>query len=51
VIGAAHIERLRHIRDLVNQTGRYDTSHTRLLCFSGAGFNGKARSPPPRMSG
>jgi hypothetical protein len=43
VMGAAHIERLRHIRDLIGQAGRYDTSRTRLLCFSGAGFNDKAR--------
>lgn len=41
-IGIAHIERLRHIRDLIGAAGRYDTADTRLLCFSGAGFNGKA---------
>jgi uncharacterized protein len=44
VTGAAHIERLRHIRTLITAAGRYDTSRTRLLCFSGAGFNDKARS-------
>jgi AAA+ ATPase superfamily predicted ATPase len=44
VMGAAHIERLQHIRALIAQTGRYDTSRTRLLCFSGAGFNDKARA-------
>ncbi len=42
-MGIAHIDRLRHLRDLISRTGRYDTSDTRLLCFSGAGFNGKAR--------
>ncbi|NEB10954.1 ATP-binding protein [Streptomyces coelicoflavus] len=42
-MGIAHIDRLRHIRDVITRTSRYDTSHTRLLCFSGAGFNAKAR--------
>ena len=43
-MGIAHIERLRHIRDLIAQSGRYDTRRTRLLCFSGAGFNDKAHT-------
>lgn len=42
-MGIAHIDRLRHIRDVIGRTARYDTSRTRLLCFSGAGFNDKAR--------
>ncbi|MEU8398075.1 ATP-binding protein [Nonomuraea sp. NPDC048892] len=41
-MGAAHVDRLRHIHDLITRTGRYDTSQTKLICFSGAGFNGKA---------
>ncbi|MBF8187127.1 ATP-binding protein [Nonomuraea sp. K274] len=41
-MGAAHIDRLRHIRDLITRAGRYDTSHTKMICFSGAGFNDKA---------
>lgn len=41
-MGAAPIDRLRHIRDLITQAGRYDTSRTKLICFSGAGFNDKA---------
>ncbi|SFE32137.1 hypothetical protein SAMN05216251_102486 [Actinacidiphila alni] len=41
-MGAAHIERLAHIRDLITRSGRYDTGRTRLLCFSGAGFNSRA---------
>jgi uncharacterized protein len=41
-MGLAHIERLRHIRELITQAGRYDTTGTRLLCLSGAGFNDKA---------
>ncbi|ELP69879.1 AAA family ATPase [Streptomyces turgidiscabies] len=42
-MGIAHIDRLRHIRDLITQAGRYDTSGTRLICFSGADFNSTAR--------
>ncbi|BDT88001.1 AAA family ATPase [Nocardia cyriacigeorgica] len=41
-MGQAHIDRLRHIRTLIEKTGRYDTRRTRLILFSGAGFNGKA---------
>lgn len=41
-MGIAHIERLQHIRGLITQAGRYDTTGTRLLCLSGAGFNDKA---------
>ncbi|MER6089496.1 hypothetical protein [Streptomyces bluensis] len=43
-MGVAHIERLMHIRELIAQGGRYDTTGTRLLCFSGAGFNDKAHA-------
>lgn len=43
-MGAGHIERLRHIRDVIGAAGRYDTTNTRLLCFSGAGFNDNARA-------
>lgn len=38
VMGAGHVERLRNIRDLITATGRFDTTHTKLACFSGAGF-------------
>ncbi|WP_067682196.1 AAA family ATPase [Nocardia miyunensis] len=41
-MGAGHLERLGHIRDVIARNGRYDTSRTKLLCFSGAGFNRKA---------
>ncbi|WP_446225659.1 AAA family ATPase [Nocardia sp. IBHARD005] len=44
IIGAGHIERLRQVRDLITRAGRYDTSRTRLLLFSGAGFNDNARN-------
>jgi hypothetical protein len=43
-MGMAHIDRLRHIRSLVSQAGRYDTTDTRLICFSGAGFSDKAHA-------
>ncbi|WP_246574351.1 hypothetical protein [Streptomyces genisteinicus] len=43
-MGAAHIERLRHVRDLIAPAGRYDTTGTQLLCFSGAGFDDEARA-------
>ncbi|WP_377270192.1 ATP-binding protein [Peterkaempfera sp. SMS 1(5)a] len=38
VMGLGHLERLRRIRELLRSSGKYDTSGTRLLCFSGAGF-------------
>ena len=37
-MGLGHVERLRRIRGLLTASGRYDTSQTRLVCFSGAGF-------------
>lgn len=43
-MGGAHVQRLAHILDLITRAGRYDTTRTRLLCFSGAGFNPKARA-------
>lgn len=43
-MGMAHLDRLRHIRDLITRAGRYDTSGTRLICFSGADFNNKAHA-------
>ena len=38
-MGVGHLDRLRSIRELVSKGGRYDTSATRLLCFSGVGFS------------
>lgn len=43
-MGIAHIDRLRAIRDLITRGGRYDTTNTRLLCFTGADFNDKVRA-------
>jgi len=50
-MGIAHVERLQRIRDLIAASGRYDTSRTRLLCFSGAGFNDKARAAAHTLPG
>lgn len=38
VMGLNHLKRLTHTRDLVSGLKKYDTSDTRLVCFSGAGF-------------
>ncbi|MFG1805133.1 hypothetical protein [Streptomyces sp. NPDC049040] len=43
-MGAAPIEHLRHIRDLITSAGRYDTTGTKLMCFSGGGFHDKAHA-------
>jgi uncharacterized protein len=43
-MGAAHLDRLREIRGALATTGRYDTTRTRLLCFSGAGFDDNLRA-------
>ena len=44
VMGVAHLDRLRHIRDLLKAQGRTGAADARLLCFSGAGFtDGLAR--------
>jgi uncharacterized protein len=42
VMNAGHLERLRRARDLLAVKG-YDTSATRLTCYSGAGFDGGLR--------
>ncbi|GAA3441724.1 ATPase AAA [Planomonospora venezuelensis] len=44
VMGMGHLDRLRHIRSLIAQGGRYDTASTRLACFSGAGFTDELRA-------
>lgn len=43
-MGIAHLERLRQIRDVIGAAGRYDVRQTRLLGFSGAGFNDRIRA-------
>lgn len=37
-MGLGHLGRLRRIRDLAASTDKYDTTGTRLVCYSGAGF-------------
>jgi hypothetical protein len=39
IMGVGHLERLRRIRDLIANGGRLDTTGTRLVCYSGAGFS------------
>jgi AAA+ ATPase superfamily predicted ATPase len=38
VMSITHLERLIRVRDLVAGLKKYDTTRTRLVCFSGAGF-------------
>jgi len=38
-MGGSHLARLSRVLDLVRDTGKYDTSRTRLVCFSGSGFS------------
>jgi hypothetical protein len=38
VMGPAHLQRLRRIRELIMASDKYDSSRTRLVCYSGAGF-------------
>lgn len=37
-LGLSHLDRLRRVTEIVERAGRYDTSGTVLMCFSGAGF-------------
>ena len=39
VMRIGHLQQLRRIRALIASNDRYDTSGTRLVCFSGAGFS------------
>jgi hypothetical protein len=43
VMGMRHVERLRRARALLTLKG-YDTSHTTLACYSGAGFEPALRA-------
>ncbi len=38
VMGLGHLQRLRHVRELITKAGRFNTEATRIACFSGAGF-------------
>jgi hypothetical protein len=48
VMGLGHLERLHRIRELLVTNGKYDTSSTRLACFSGAGFTADLRERAAR---
>jgi AAA+ ATPase superfamily predicted ATPase len=43
VMSVRHLDRLRRVKALLSNHSRYDTSRTRLLCFSGAGFTEELR--------
>lgn len=44
VMGIGHLERLERVRSVVDRAGIYDVTGTRLLLFSGAGFNERLRA-------
>lgn len=48
VMGLGHLERLHRIRELLVTNGKFDTSSTRLACFSGAGFTADLRERAAR---
>ncbi|MEV4412705.1 ATP-binding protein [Catellatospora sp. NPDC049609] len=48
VMGVPQLTRLRRIRELVTAGGRYDTTGTRLACYSGAGFTAELRAAAAR---
>jgi hypothetical protein len=37
-MGLPHLERLRHIRDLLTAQGRHGAVDARLVCYGGNGF-------------
>jgi uncharacterized protein len=43
VMGTQQAERLRKIKSLLTDNGRYDTAQTKLMCFSAAGFSAGLR--------
>ncbi|MDH6143224.1 AAA+ ATPase superfamily predicted ATPase [Kitasatospora sp. GP30] len=43
VMGLGHLERLRRIRELIRNNDKFDSTHTRLVCFSGGGFTSDLR--------
>jgi hypothetical protein len=53
VMGTAHLQRLRRVVQIVERSGRYDTSDVVLTCFSGAGFTAElvteAATQPDRV--
>jgi hypothetical protein len=51
VMDGRHLARLRRIRDLIAAIEKYDTSRTRLICFSGAGFSSELIDAASRDEG
>jgi hypothetical protein len=47
VMGIAHLQRLRHAKDLLTARG-IDTSAVRLACYSSAGFTDELRAAEAR---
>ncbi len=43
-LNVSHLKRLQRVRTLVASSGRYDTSDTRLICYSAAGFSEDLRA-------
>jgi AAA+ ATPase superfamily predicted ATPase len=43
-MGAAHVDRLRRIRALLSEQGRFGAETAQLVCFSGAGFSDQLRA-------
>jgi hypothetical protein len=46
--GFGHLQRLRHVRELLAARGTATTEQTRLMCFSGAGFTDELRQAAAR---
>lgn len=47
-LGVAHLQRLRHIRELLTARGAATPERTRLMCFGGAGFTDDLREAAAR---
>jgi hypothetical protein len=47
-MGLPHLERLRHIRDLLTTQGRHGAATAKLTCYSAAGFTDDLRAEAGR---
>jgi uncharacterized protein len=47
-MGLGHLNRLQHIRGLLEQNPKYATAATRLVCFSGCGFTDDLKAAAKR---
>lgn len=43
VMGLGHLDRLRQVRSVIAASGKYNCDDTKLICYSGAGFNDRLR--------